>query len=51
MHLDYVACSGGEYNLTDCETGNTSQTSHTQDVGVKCQTSKGLDDKIINFVN
>ena len=30
-----------EYNLTDCETGTgTRQSSHDEDVGVKCNTSK-----------
>ena len=41
IHLDYVVCSGTEYNLTDCQIGNrTRQSSHSEDVGVKCQTSK-----------
>ena len=41
IHLDYVVCSGREYNLTDCQTGNeTRQSNHSEDVGVKCQTSK-----------
>ena len=41
IHLDYVLCSGTEYNLTDCQIGNrTRQSSHSEDVGVKCQTSK-----------
>ena len=41
IHLDYVVCSGTEYNLTDCETGEkTRQSSHSEDVGVKCQTGK-----------
>ena len=41
IHLDYVVCSGTEYDLTDCQTGNgTRQSSHSEDVGVKCQTSK-----------
>ena len=36
--LDYVYCSGTEYNLTDCETANhTRLTTHAQDVGVSCQ--------------
>ena len=40
IHLDSVVCSGTEYNLTDCQTGNkTRHSSHSQDVGVKCQTS------------
>ena len=43
IHLDYVLCSGTEYNLTDCETGNrTRLSSHSEDVGVKCQTSKSM---------
>ena len=41
IHLDYVDCSGTEYNFTDCLTGNkTWQSSHSDAVGVKCQTSK-----------
>ena len=41
IHLDYVVCSGTEYNLTECQTGSeTRQSSHSEDVGVKCQTSK-----------
>ena len=41
IHLDYVVCSGTEYDLMDCQTGNeTRQSSHSEDVGVKCQTSK-----------
>ena len=41
IHLDYVVCSGTEYNVTDCQTGNkTRQSSHSEDVGVKCETSK-----------
>ena len=41
IHLDYVLCSGTEYILTDCRIGNrTRQSSHSEDVGVKCQTSK-----------
>ena len=40
IHFDHVLCSGSEYNLTDCETGNgTRQSSHEEDVGVKCNTS------------
>ena len=42
IHLDYVVCAGTEYNFTDCDVrGNTRQSSHAEDVGVKCQTSKG----------
>ena len=42
IHLDYVVCSGTEYNFTDCVIrDNTRQSSHSEDVGVKCQTSKG----------
>ena len=38
IHLDSVECSGTEYNVTECEiAGNTRQTTHSQDVGVKCQ--------------
>ena len=41
LDLDYVVCSGTEYDLVDCQTGNeTRQSSHSEDVGVKCQTSK-----------
>ena len=41
IHLDTVVCSGREYNLTDCQVGKkTRQSSHSEDVGVKCQTSK-----------
>ena len=41
IHLDYVVCSGTEYNFTDCQVGKgTTQSSHSEDVGVKCQTSK-----------
>ena len=43
IHLDYVVCSGTEYTLTDCQTGTgTRQSSHSEDVGVKCQTSKDV---------
>ena len=42
IHLDYVVCSGTEFDLVDCEIrDNTRQSSHSEDVGVKCQTSKG----------
>ena len=38
IHLDFVLCSGSEYNLTECEIGNDRvRTSHSFDVGVKCQ--------------
>ena len=38
VHLDSVQCSGSEYNLTECATGNSEDGSdHSQDVGVKCQ--------------
>ena len=38
IHLDFVQCSGSEYNLTECEIRNNRvQTSHVFDVGVKCQ--------------
>ena len=41
IHFDDVVCSGREYNLTDCQLRNgTRQSNHTEDVGVKCQTSK-----------
>ena len=41
IHLDSVVCSGTEYNLTDCQVGKgTRQSSHSEGVGVKCQTSK-----------
>ena len=43
IHLDYVNCSGTEYNLTDCQIGNeTRQSIHSEDVGVKCQTCKDI---------
>ena len=43
IHFDYVVCSGTEYNLTDCQvTKGTRQSSHSEDVGVKCQTSKDV---------
>ena len=38
IHLDFVKCSGSEYNLTECEIRNDrDSTSHSFDVGVKCQ--------------
>ena len=41
MNLNSVECSGMEYNLTDCETMNSKiETSHSLDVGVKCQPGK-----------
>ena len=41
IHLDYVVCSGTEYNLTDCQSRKaTAQSSHSEDVGVKCLTSE-----------
>ena len=41
IRFDHIVCSGMEYNLTDCETGTgTRQSSHDEDVGVKCNTSK-----------
>ena len=41
IQLDRVICAGTEYNLTDCETGlSDRETGHSQDVGVKCQTSE-----------
>ena len=39
-----LVCSGTEFDLVDCEIrDNTRQSSrvHSEDVGVKCQTSKG----------
>ena len=40
MHYDHVVCSGTEYNLTECVTGtDTRESSHEDDVGVKCNTS------------
>ena len=40
IHFDHIVCSGMEYNLTECETGKaTRQSSHDEDVGVKCNTS------------
>ena len=44
IHYDHIVCSGMEYNLTDCETGTGSrQSSHDEDVGVKCNTSEQCD--------
>ena len=41
IHLDYVVCTGTEYNLMDCQIGSgTRDSSHSDDVGVKCNTSK-----------
>ena len=40
VHLDLVQCTGSEYNLTECETGNSGpgdSPDHSLDVGVKCQ--------------
>ena len=40
VNLDSVQCSGSEYNLTECEIGNSgTRTTHSRalDVGVKCQ--------------
>ena len=38
IHLTFVKCSGLEYDVTECETQNLeSSSSHTLDVGVKCQ--------------
>ena len=38
IHLDFVQCSGSEYNLTECEIEEDRvRTSHVFDVGVKCQ--------------
>ena len=38
IHMDYISCTGTEYNLTDCETRSSSrQSNHSEDVGVKCQ--------------
>ena len=37
IHLDYVLCSGTEYNLTDCEIAKNTRTEHSEDVGVFCQ--------------
>ena len=35
IHFTFVNCSGSEYDLTECETQNSSSLS--LDVGVKCQ--------------
>ena len=44
IHLDRVVCAGTEYNLRDCETGlSNREIGHSQDVGVKCQTSERCD--------
>ena len=41
IHWDSVQCSGSEYSLTDCDAENTgTRTSHSFDVGVKCQPGK-----------
>jgi hypothetical protein len=46
IRFDHIVCSGMEYNLTDCETGTgTRQSSHDEDVGVKCNT---IDDNYRN---
>ena len=38
VNLDFVQCSGSEYNVTECMVENTgSRNSHSLDVGVKCQ--------------
>ena len=38
IHLTFVMCSGSEYDVTECETQNIeSSSSHSLDVGVKCQ--------------
>jgi hypothetical protein len=48
IRFDHIVCSGMEYNLTDCETGTgTRQSSHDEDVGVKCNT---IDDNYRNWV-
>ena len=41
IHLTYVNCSGMEYRVTECETQNIqNSSSHSLDVGVKCQPGK-----------
>ena len=41
IHYDHIVCSGMEYNLTDCAIGTgTRESSHDEDIGVKCNTSK-----------
>ena len=38
IHLDFVQCSGSEYNLTECEIRRDKiRIDHSFDVGVKCQ--------------
>ena len=38
VNLDSVECTGSEYILTDCQIDNSGmRTSHSLDVGVKCQ--------------
>ena len=38
IHLDFVQCSGSEYNLTECEIRHDRiRIDHSFDVGVKCQ--------------
>ena len=52
VHLDRVVCAGTEYNLTDCETGwSNGGIGHSQDIGVKCQTSEGKINGVILHCN
>ena len=37
IHLTFVKCFGSEYNVTECEMQNSISSSHSLDVGVKCQ--------------
>ena len=38
IHLDFVQCSGSEYNVTECEIRHDRiRIDHSFDVGVKCQ--------------
>ena len=41
IHYDHIVCSGMEYNFIECEAGTgTRESSHDEDVGVKCNTSE-----------
>ena len=38
IHLNYVSCTGSEFNLLDCTyDNNTSRDGHYKDSGVQCQ--------------
>ena len=43
IHMDSVHCSGGELNLLGCSYDrNTTNSTHSEDVGVKCRKCKLL---------